>query len=591
MTRPRFTPTEFQVSYDSGKTLSFYEIPNTVYGQPSYTLNDTVALEINFGSGLQTYFTGRIKYLEARGENHNEGITYTAYGQHQLADDVDVVNLNGFPEFLVSASGYATDYGVSYFNSVRDAMTSLFSINATRLSSAGVPNSVDVSGISAGAMVNRDLSLRGGFFSAVRELAALDPGVKPFFDDVTQTWKFINVFNSPTLVLDVRSINLQAHSYSLSSDRKYTAVRLVDDGSEAQATQIFTPVNIGCYQIAPEWDTSLQASWTSDRGSHPLLQDGTSYNPYYDVYRTYRVIGRVSVPYNPSIIVPIEGGVPLPLDGTVQIWFRPYSYIASVTINAYPTDVATGNRKLVTIISSAYGPANGISEDDGTFTGVPSLTLSYERVTYRDAAGLERLTSVKVDQVIPIYRSTTDQYGTVITTTAVSSEVSGILLRMSAPLAWGNLSVPGGALAPAALDIDRYGVFATWFYAAPAVSSLQSYMAFRHPATGYTGTAYTVAGLEKEKIVYVKRSQLNVAYAEKLLAAASNLSVSASLPIEGDIIPEMLGLDRQIILKDATKPTGIHSIAVPLVSYNYTFGKRGNSTLQISSDLKDVVSG
>lgn len=589
MTRPRFTPTELQVSYDAGKTLTFYEIPNTVYGQPSYTLNDPVELQANFGSGLKTYFTGRIKYVEARGENHNEGVTYTAYGQHQLADDVDVVNMNGFPEFLVSASGYATSYGVSYYNSVRDAMTSLFSVNSTRLSSAGIPSSVDVTGISSIAMVTRDLSLRGGFYSAVRELASLDPGVKPFFDDVTQTWKFINVFNSPTLVLDVRSINLQSHSYAMSSDKKFTAVRLIDDGSEAQATQIYTPVNIGCYQISPEWDTSLQNSWTSDKGSHPLLQDGTSYNPYYDVYRTYRVVGRVSVPYNPSIIVPIEGGVPLPLDGTVQIWFRPYSYIASVTINAYPTDTSSRKRKLVTIISSSYGPSNGISEDDGTFTSVPSLSLSYSRVTYRDADGLERLVSVKVDQVIPIYRSTTDQYGTVVTTTAVSSEVSGILLRMSAPLAWGNLNVPGGALAPAALDVERFGVFATWFYASPATAELQPYMAFRYPTTGYTGTAYTVAGLEKEKIVYVKRSQLNVAYAEKLLAAASNLSVSAALPIEGGIMSEMLSLDRQIILKDTTKPTGIHSIAVPLVSYSYSFGKRGTSTLQISSDLKDVV--
>jgi hypothetical protein len=97
--------------------------------------------------------------------------------------------------------------------------------------------------------------------------------------------------------------------------------------------------------------------------------------------------------------------------------------------------------------------------------------------------------------------------------------------------------------------------------------------------------------LEKEKTVYVKRSQLNVAYAEKLLAAASNLSVSAALPIDGDIMPEMLNLDRLVILKDATKPTGIHSIAVPLVSYSYAFGKRGLSTLQISSDLNDVVGG
>ncbi len=591
MTRPRFTPLEFQASYDSGKTLSFYEIPNTVYGQPSYTLNDTVALQANFGSGLKTYFTGRIKYLEARGENHAEGITYTAVGQHQLADDVEVVNLNGFPEFLVSASGYATSYGVTYYNSVRDAMTSLFSVNATRLGSAGVPSAVDVSGISTTAMVNRDLTLRGGFFSAVRELAALDPGVKPYFDDVTQTWKFINVLNSTALVLDVRSINLQAHSYSMSSDRKFTAVRLVDDGSEAQETQIYTPVNFGCYQIAPEWDTSLQNSWTSALGSHPMLQDGETYNPYYDVYRTYRVIGRVTVPYNPSVIAPIEGGVPLPLDGSVQIWFRPYSYVASLTISAYPTDTASRKRKLVTIIASAYGPSNGISEDDGTFTTVPTMTLSYTRVTYRDADGLERLASVAPDQVIPIYRSTTDQYGTIISTTVVSSDVAGILLRMASPLAWGNLDVPGGALAPAALDIDRYGVFATWFYSSPSVGSIQSYMSFRYPTSGFTGTAYSVAGLEKEKVVYVKRSQLNSSYASKLLAAASNLSVSAALPIEGGVMAELLNLDRLIILKDATKPTGIHSIAVPLVSYTYTFGKRGLSTLQISSDLNDVVNG
>lgn len=573
MSLPRFQPLELSISYDQGKMFRFYEIPNTTYGQYSYNLQDVVTLEVNFGSGLVTIFSGRVKSRQHIGENNNEGIIYSVAGMHQLADEVSIVNVLGQPQYLIQSALATLVTTATYTTLVRDAITEVFSVNGTRLQSFGIPVAYTLDGISETAYVDKNLTLQGGFFSALKELASFDPGVKVFFDDTEQRWKFINVFQANTSVVDlnVNSINLRPHTYEISTAERYTAINLYDDGTLASNTDIGTPVNFGTYQLFPVWNTDLESSWTRELGSHPLLSDGESYNPYYDVFRTFVVAWKVAVPYGADILVQIDGNVEFPLDGSVQVWFKPYGFQISNT-GLYQTDASSSKRRMKTVSSSSYGPARYLpSSATDPFSSVSNFGLTYSKVSLVDRFGFDRVVGVQAGNII-------------------QTENGGIVVRMAEPLAWGNTDFPGAAMSPVANDLLPSGVFATWFYSEQiqTVPILQTPV-MRFPATGYTGEAYSIGGVINEKSVYVPKTKLNAEYAARLLQLYSGFVVSGTLQIEGDILQDFIGLNRKVILRDSTKITGIQSVTIPVIGYTYTFGKTGVSNLVLNSDLTSEV--
>lgn len=573
MPLPRFTPIDLIVNYDTGKTFKFYEIPSTTYGQPSYQLEDSVFVNMNMGSGLQRVFTGKVKQREHVGENHNEGIMYTAVGMPQLADEVEVRNILDQPEYRIPGTrvvgtGSTT---VAYLKTVRQAITEIFSVNGDRLIAAGIPVLYSLSGISD-AYIYRDLTLTGGFFSAIKEIAAFDPGSRPIFDDDNDYWRFVNVLRSPTIDMNVNSVNLKNHSYNISTSGCYTSLRLMDDGSIPLQSDVGTPVDLASYQLDPLWIRDLEASWTKDLGSYPLLADGVTYNPFYDVYRTFRVTTRIQVPYGVDVQVPITGGVELPLDGTVHLWFKPYVYeVAGSAL--YQDDGGSGRRLLETIVSTVYAPyrfTSTISNDP--FASSDTYNIQFNKVRLVDYFGFDRLVSVEAGQVIPL-------------------DNGGLIVRASEPLAWGDVDFPGAALSPSVNDLPPTGIFATWFYAKRVTTvPIINVPYITYPTSGtYYGTAFSLYGIQRQKSLFISRDKMTEAYAKTLLDLYSEPSISGNLPIEGDILKDFINLDRRVRLFDSTKQTGIQSVYVPVVAFTYTFGKTGMNNLQLSSENQNLV--
>jgi hypothetical protein len=86
----------FDVSYDR-KVLTFTEVCTAGLGSPSFTLDNEVELQFDFGSGLDTYFTGRIRQRRVQSRNNDESYIYVAHGTQMLANEIVVKDGNGLP--------------------------------------------------------------------------------------------------------------------------------------------------------------------------------------------------------------------------------------------------------------------------------------------------------------------------------------------------------------------------------------------------------------------------------------------------------------------------------------------------------------
>lgn len=290
----RYQLDRLDLSYDAGKTLTFSEISTLSYGDASWSLDDSVTLDLDLdGSGKKTYFTGKIRQRTHRGENHSEGVTYTVYGVPQLANEVEL-ETDLAPDVYVgptitvySAVGYGIDYDrvVVTYPTVREAVANLFSTMSTKLGSYGVPVAYDLEGLDADSTVWGNCSLRGGFFSALSDLAARDPGTKVWFDDTDQTWKFVKPLDEVRLDLSVNSISLGSHQYDYRLDQSFSAVRLYAIAESSRRT--VTVINT----LVPLWDSGLERSWcypyAGSEKSMSLTGLTGGDNPYWPVYRKW----------------------------------------------------------------------------------------------------------------------------------------------------------------------------------------------------------------------------------------------------------------------------------------------------------------
>lgn len=553
MSRPRFTPLELNVSYDTGKTLTFYEIPNTVYGQPSYALESVVSMQINCGSGLQTFFSGKVKRREHSGENHNEGITYTAYGYPQLANEITVVGTNGYPgaEFVVDTSIASTNgYGVALYRSARDVVTQLFTINASQLTAQGIPTTYDLTGLSEKAQIGESLQLSGGFFSALQEIAAFDPGCRPVFDDVAQKWAFVNLFNAPTVTVNVRSVNLQSHQYSLSTENRFTRIFLVEDPN---SDPLVSSWKFHDAALQPAWDEALEATWTQELGSAPLNNPGLLQNEYYPVFRKYFVVESTLPPAADSI--------------SVQV----YSDIALVESVPGADPDLSFDVPSFDVVETPLGS----QVTDGKFSvriGGSTVNVVYVKSPVPFQVAVEEVGTIPYS---------TQQAAGVGTSPYSLSASAGLFVTLSEPLIRaGDMSVPGDCIG----FKDPDSVRLTWY---EPVISPRTILA--GGTGGYSGTAYTVFGIQRTKYVTVTREKMTQAYADAMLKLYSDVIVEASLPLEGDFQSEFASLNRRIYVTHNTQLTGIQSIPSLLTGYTYQFGKRGVSTLQLSTDYSALI--
>ena len=125
----------------------------------------------------------------------------------------------------------------------------------------------------------------------------------------------------------------------------------------------------------------------------------------------------------------------------------------------------------------------------------------------------------------------------------------------------GNPFVPGDAQASPNVYIR--------FYRIDTVPTA-GYPYIRYPASGWEGTAYTLYGVEREKVEFVDINEMNESNAAAKLALLKNVIISGDVAIEGDPIPELINLQKRINIQHDVNVTGIETLGAIFNSYQPT---------------------
>lgn len=262
---PVFQIGELTLSFDGGKTLTFNELNPVTYGVATHRLESWIRLRLNLGQGVQTYFRGRIKGIEHVGENNKEQINYTVVGMQGLADEVEITGPFGDGYLIeelnipttIRHEGQDIPAVIPEPKLLTDAIEKLFQLMTPSLTERGIPVNRNLSGISPSVAIDSGIKISGGFFSVLKELASRDPGVKPWFDDTDQTWKFIRTVDTIIYQISIDDTVLKPHNWSEDSTDRYTAVVLFVGGDNTVVN--FPVIATG---LVPAWTAANQALWT-----------------------------------------------------------------------------------------------------------------------------------------------------------------------------------------------------------------------------------------------------------------------------------------------------------------------------------------
>jgi hypothetical protein len=260
---------------------------------------DWIQVNMNLGSGDKCYFRGKIKTLNHVGENSAEEIAYTAQGIPNLADEIEILGPYG-DGYVVSD---VTTPGTMSFNGaiipaalaeprhLRDAVDGLFAAMAPELNSHGISANRDITGISTLVVVDgADTRISGGFFNALKELVSRDPGVKPWFDDTDETWKFVRAIDSDVLSIKVQDVPLLPHQWEEDTTDRYTAIILYPNSQGEQ-----TRVPVVTYDLEKGWDESLEGIWSHKAATKDDAELGEDITELQKVYREWILTQRVGV--------------------------------------------------------------------------------------------------------------------------------------------------------------------------------------------------------------------------------------------------------------------------------------------------------
>lgn len=526
-----------EVSYD-GKNLEFEQF--TGIGSASYAPEQSVTLDIDFGDGIsRRLFTGKIKQREHVGINNRESVIYRASDYLQLADDLTIVNSDGFPRIQFTAptsvtsvsSSFGTFVGSFYANGsvpiseevpkkIRTAVTELFSFNATQLSSAGIPTAIGAPGLEQfTAELPETVTLEGiGFGTALKRLAQYQNGVKVLFDEQQQAWVFPNLQTCPTVTVDISSTNIPELPFTVDTSDRFTAVRLYADIDQSldnvfqdrtSVVSLGGPLGFGEVTrkevtLQPMWLREREARWSMFKAlySDPSRIDGED----YFVYRRYALpegtrkpafglVARVFAKYNywgEETWAPLSGAV----------LFRRGIFMA-----AYPA-ISTGN---------PWHPGSAFPAQEVKMAYLPG------NVDYTPASSI------------------TDSGSIIFGGTATTIDQSEFADQL------------------------------------------------RYPATGWEGTAFTQFGIEREFHQIVGRTEVTEEKAKAILDVRKDAVVEGDIPIEGDPILQLMTLGVKVAVTHPTKTTGIESLTPFVTQYSYTFGKRGESNVSLTTDIAGLL--
>lgn len=535
-----FNMGDLDVSYE-GKELTFEEF--TGIGSATYRPEQDVTLEIDFsdGMGLTRLFTGKIKQRDHDGRNNNESISYTAIDYLQLADDLTAVGSDGYPQITWTAPTTVT------------TVTSAF---GTFVGSVFANGEIPINQ-QAPTKIHDAISDYFDFNSANLIAAGIPtaigaPGLEQFTAELPET------------------VTLDAEGFAaglITLAGYQTGVKVLFD--EKQQAWVFhnlqtvptVIVDIASTNI-PELPFSVD---TTDRYTAVrLYADITDENDLDNLIQEKSEIASLGGPLGFGKIERTEVTLS-------PYWLRSLENQWSLFLSLYsdPTQIQGDN----------YFVYRRFSLPEGT---------------ERPGFGLKARAFAQYNQWGNVYWA------------PLEGQVNWnkrYFLAAYPAISRGNPWHPGQAIPaqevklayiPAAI---RYLPATTITsggnigYSATATIAQRGDFSdeLRYPETGFEGTAYTDFGIEREYIEVRDRTQVTVENAKALLDIRKDAVVSGEIPIDGDPIPELIGLGVKVLVQHPVKSTSIETFAAFVTNYSYTFGKRGQSTVSLSTDISGLV--
>lgn len=465
----KFRMEDLSFSYD-GKEVRFTEATTPTHGTPTYDINDSVTLEMDFGTGLECFFRGKIMKTGHKGQNNKHAVSYTALGYQNLAGEVDTLD----PAGLV---GEGFD-GPSI--SIPGAIQRLFNSNVGQLSSVGVPSTIGSPGLDTiyGYFTRSGANTGNSQFAeSVKGLLKESPTKRLFWDDVQNKWTFPDLQTAPLINMPISSAAFDNNDYQKDLGGRYTAIVLI---APFEGSYLMPDAKV--INLTPGWDAAFAADWTFRKGCGVGVPANLATN-YAWVYRRWKFESNSSPAQSDQ---PVNMFVLIPMWNTFR-WFPVECFI---------------DWKLQHAITK-----------------------------------------------LPI-------------------------------IVKGNPHKPGDQVPPLAAALAYWDATSV-----PSTGTSQ----LRYPASGYTGTAYSMYGVQKVKYMTVEANQLNVYYAAEQLAALKDVIINAEIPINGDPIREFINLNRKVNVTHSTNITGLESLEAFQTSYKYTFGRPGTSTISVSNDRSIIT--
>ena len=399
-----FSMSDYTFDYNE-KTLSFSEIATPEIGNPTFSLEDWVTLDIDFGDGFRQYFSGQITTRTHRGENQDEAIEYQAAGVQRLANNVTVQNTTGDPfiEFtvgttIISVHDNGTNVTTKLTKSVEEAVADMFTVMSSALQANSISSQINSKLLgNFEAQLPETVSFKNtGFFAALNDLVSYERGRKIIWDDVNQEWTFPNVFDAPILTTEINSTQIKNAIFDMTTEGRYTAVRLIADFNEDIDTaalnqdgqvedkngNTFT-IERAEATLVNGWYGALETDWSYDR----VHQDSATNfeNLYYWVYRRYLLEDRLDPPHWPGTDITIKAKMKQP--GGLARWEKVQGKInlgRGEVITKYPL----------------YGRGNPYIPGDGV--GPEEIKLVYYPISWTapvlDDEGNETGATTTVDQ-------------------------------------------------------------------------------------------------------------------------------------------------------------------------------------------------
>jgi len=181
---------------------------------------------------------------------HGAFVVYRAFDHSRLARQPGSARaLNGITSLLLEAG------------TVQSVVGQFLAAVAWRMGQLGIGTTVEFAG-NAGAAPCLAVRLENASIDdGIRKIAASAPGIRVWMSPGTgtPTYRFVNLFGSPSEDLVIDETRLSELSVSQSLEGRAGAVRTTSRGSAGGDVERVSGA------MAPAWDTALEAEWTIDR--------------------------------------------------------------------------------------------------------------------------------------------------------------------------------------------------------------------------------------------------------------------------------------------------------------------------------------